>query len=269
MLFLQGFFDFDPILSFLGNTVSAIFAAINAFFIFLFNLLVFLVQFLWNVIVVVAQFLVRMLGRIRDFFKVVWENIIKRGVVKLLAIFAKVRAKLAQIFGPVLRILRRIRTWIDRHILPIALRMINTIQRIRQVLVVFRIMGFEWAKALDRKLAQLEGEIFQAFQRVRSQLNRVATIINLIADPDLILRGNVLVRSILRALDAMSRGLFGVGLKDIFGTAGPGPTNDKPGLTTRTEAQEVSRAILAPRSTYGFPASQAADLYLAIWNDRR
>ncbi len=269
MLLLQSFFDFDPILSFLGSTIDAIFSAISAFFIFLYNLLVTLVVFLWNVILIVAKFLLVMLGRIRDFFKTIWENVIKRSLVKLVQIYASIRAKLTKIFGPILRIIRRIRTWIDRHILPIVLRMINTIQRIRQILVVFRIMGFEWAKALDRKLAQLEGEIFQAFQRVRSQLNRVSTIINLIADPDLILRGNVLVRSILRALDAMSRGLFGVGIKDLIGTSGPGPTNDKPGLTTRTEAQEVSRAIFTPRSTYGFPAAQGADLYLAVWNDRR
>lgn len=213
MLYLQGFgFDFDPILSFLGDAVSAIFAAIGAFFAYLYSLLVFLVQFLWNVLVVVAQFLVRILGHIRNFFVALWENVIKRGVVKLLAIFAKIRAKLQQIFGPILRIIRRIRQWIDRHILPIVLRVINAIQRIRQILVVFRILGFEWAKALDRKLAQLENDIQGAFEFVRRRLNLVATIIELILQPNLLMRRNVLLGSLLSSLGAVKRAL-GLGTK--------------------------------------------------------
>ncbi len=207
MLLLQSFFDFDPILSFLGSTIDAIFSAISAFFIFLYNLLVTLVVFLWNVILIVAKFLLVMLGRIRDFFKTIWENVIKRGLVKLVQIYASIRAKLAKIFGPILRIIRRIRTWIDRHILPIVLRVINAIQRIRQVLVVFRIMGFEWAKALDRKLAQLENDIQFAFEFVRRRLNFISTIIELIMQPDLIMRRNVLLASVLSSLGAIKRGL--------------------------------------------------------------
>ncbi len=251
MLLLQSFFDFDPILSFLGDTVSAIFAAINAFFIFLYNLLVTLVVFLWNVIVIVAQFLLQMLGRIRDFFKTIWENVIKRGLLKIVDLYAKVRAKLAQIFGPILRILRRIRQWIDRHILPIVLRMINTIQRIRQILVVFRILGFEWAKALDRKLAQLEGKIFQAFQEVRAKLNEISTIINLIMDPAMILRRNVIVGSVLGALDALLRGITGRGFQFwLFGTGVPA-TSGTTGGTAGQIGKDMREGIRDGTGFYG------------------
>jgi hypothetical protein len=59
----------------------------------------------------------------------------------------------------------------------------NFLQRIRAILVIFRLLHMKWAEALDQYIADLENRINQAFLSVESDLGRVEQWLQFFADP--------------------------------------------------------------------------------------
>src|SRR5437667_4322924 len=57
------------------------------------------------------------------------------------------------------------------------------IQRLRRALLIFRLLGFKWAKELDAYLVKLENKINRAFLGAFQNLNILADWINYILDP--------------------------------------------------------------------------------------
>jgi hypothetical protein len=143
------------------------------------------------------NFLIRGLRGALHIFKVIWDKVFKRGLLKILELYSKLRGALARVFGPLLRNLRRIRDWLDKVYYPRLLKIINMIQRVRQMLSILRIFNVAWAKRLDERLLRLETKIAEPYLKLRALLNEVATVINLVLDPSLILKRNVFLGSIL------------------------------------------------------------------------
>jgi len=210
-------FDFNLSLSFLGGLLGSIGTLISNIANFLWNTLRAVYDFLVSWLVVVAQFLLRMLGHIGKLFRNIWDNWIKRGIVKLVELYAKLRVKLQRILGPVLRWVKKIRDWLDKYYFPQLKRTIQLLQRLRQILTIFRVFNIKWAKALDARLSEAERKTIQAMQAVRGRLNQAINYLNLILDPSLLLANIPALRQIMRGLGNLAQGLTGNDWSDILG----------------------------------------------------
>jgi hypothetical protein len=135
---------------------------------------------------------------IAAFLSHLWNNVIQTVLRKILAAYARLRGILAPIFNHVLRWLQQARAIIDyifrRFVRPYLLM----IQRTRQVLQLFRLLGFKWAKRLDARLAGIEAKIIGVFLAIRAPLNQLISFVGLLADPLAILRRNPIIAAVLR-----------------------------------------------------------------------
>ncbi len=199
-----GFFDF--VLS-LGGIINAAFAAVVQALVFVVNLLLNITIFLLNVVFAIAQFLVALGARLVRFLTGLWENVIKKGLHGLARLYARFQAWVQKWLGPLLRWVRRIREWIDRHVMPHVIRILNIIQRIRRVLFLLRIFNIGFAKRLDAFLNRLQARIADVFLRIRGHLVEIANILNLILDPQLLINSQIIGGSILKYLGAVKRAL--------------------------------------------------------------
>ncbi len=135
----------------------------------------------------------------------VLSDIVHGRFVHLWEDYLRLKEKLRRFFEPVLRILRRIRQIFDQFFKQFIAPVLNLLQQIRGILVVFRIFHLKFAEALDRKIVQLEGKIIRNTLILRSRINELITLISIIADPQLLLRRNVLAASLLKYLGAVKR----------------------------------------------------------------
>lgn len=209
-VFLQ--FGFDPN-SFFGGIASffeSLFTILLNAIIFLYNLLVEITIFLFNLIKFIGETLLagfKFLGKI---LRPLYDVIIKKGVLRLFHWLLVLKQHLAAWFEPVLRFLRKIREWYDIFFKRFVEPILNSIQRIRAILHVFRILHLHFADGLDHWLARLEDKIIHNVLVLRQELNKISTILELLIDPELLLRRNPLIRSILRTIGDVFRGLRGL-----------------------------------------------------------
>jgi hypothetical protein len=203
-------FSFDPNVFFGGilDTIIAVINAIISALVYLFNLLVEVFKFLYGAVVAIANVLVRGVKLIARGFIHVIKDIFHGHFIHLYEDYLKLKARLAEILGPVLRILKRIRALYNQFVLKPLLNMIHLIQQLRQFLVIFRILGFKWAAKLDALLAKQEQRLIKNVLVIQAWINFAISVIDLMIDPSLILRKNFLLASLLSYLGAIKRVVF-------------------------------------------------------------
>ncbi len=86
---------------------------------------------------------------------------------------------------------------------------INMIQRIRKILVVFRILHLKFATKLDNWLAGIEGKLTQREVENRRKINEIINYLDLILDPQVLLRQFTLAQSLYRYIRGL-RGVLGI-----------------------------------------------------------
>lgn len=206
----SGGFFFDPGVFFGGvlDTLIAVVNAIIAGLVYLFNLLVSVFNFLYNALVAIANAVVSAVKVIARGFVHVISDIIHGRFLHLFQDFIDLKNKLAAWLAPVLRILQRIRALYQQFILKPLLAYINLIQHIRQFLVLFRLLGFKWAAVLDNKLVKIEQQAIQNVLVLQAYVNLAISILDLVIDPSLIFRKNVLLASLVAALGVIKRVVF-------------------------------------------------------------
>lgn len=108
------------------------------------------------------------------------------------------KGTLTHIFRPVLQFLDRVKGYIrriyDRFIKPV----LDVIEIMRRVFRLLGYLGIDWARALDRKLGQLENLITLPFEWVVGKINELIGVINRIVTADGLLQRLVLINSLLR-----------------------------------------------------------------------
>src|SRR5262249_8086089 len=122
-----------------------------------------------------------------------WQWIQDHLIGKLADLINKIKDKLQRIFGPLLCHLKQAiatytKLW-NTYVKPLY----DFLQRIRRVLVIFRLLGFKWAQKLDARIVALETALTNSFLGVLANLNRLADWINFIIDPFGLLQANVLL----------------------------------------------------------------------------
>lgn len=122
--------------------------------------------------------------------KPIWEHFWKW--------FDRARRWLEDVLRPVFKFLNKIRDTIlaiyKKWVRPI----LDIIGAFRKVLRVLATFGLDWARALDRKLADLEALIDKPFRLLLAKINEIINIVNRIVTADGLFQRLALIRSIER-----------------------------------------------------------------------
>ena len=176
--------------------------------------LLFLVTVIYQVLVAVVQFLEKAFGILLRAIKHILSDIIHGRFLHLYEDYLKLKARLKKWFedhlGWLLRLRKAFDDWYRHTIIPI----LNMIQRLRAILAIFRIFHLKFAQKLDDLLGALEAKIIKNTLALRGKLNEIVSILELVLDPSLLIRQNVLLLSAQRAIRSLFNSLgLGFGRK--------------------------------------------------------
>jgi PAS domain-containing protein len=184
---------------------GAIFAAISAAFGFLASGAATAVVVLWRAFTTfgrivwdfgkgVARAFVNVGGWLKGFY----QTVLRPAVSSLYKWFGRLKSFLENTFGPVLRFLESVRNHIlkfyEKWIRPI----FDTIAIARRVLQIFDKLGFEWARKLDRQLADLEERIYRPIRLALQHINQLTVWVNRIMTLDGLIQRITLIASLVR-----------------------------------------------------------------------
>lgn len=195
---------FDPLLGYLAALISAILQFLAALVTAIVNAL----NFLLGGEVAIFGFSVDALTKIFTGLKNILDQIFKVWV----AAFLK---HLLDLYSKLTAWIRKLKGWLDRLrriqqqlMLTTLRRYLNIFQRIRKILLVFRLLHIGIAKKLDNWIARIEGRLTTTVFNFFRKQNEIIRWINLVADPrGLLSPGGVLstLGNIMRATnDAMA-----------------------------------------------------------------
>ena len=93
---------------------------------------------------------------------------------------------------------------------------IDILQRIRKILVPFRLLHLKFAETLDRRLVGIESELGQAWAKMIRHQNAVLGVLNAIIDPRQLLRPGHTLGSIGLMIGAVRGAVGALSLKDLL-----------------------------------------------------
>jgi hypothetical protein len=146
-----------------------------------------------------------LLSAIGNFFKHVYEWIVRHIIAQIIAKLTVVWNILNGILYPVVKFLRRIRAWYFKHIFPIQRAILEVISRVRLVLALLRLLHVKWAAKLDADLQRLAGYVTLSIQAVVTNLNTIDSYLSLMLDPGMILRKDFFAASLFSSLAGVKR----------------------------------------------------------------
>lgn len=191
----------NEIISFLVSLVNWIWNNLLA----LLDDIVFVFQTLGKVIWQAVQFVWNGIGKVAGFFKSVWTGFIKPIIARVFTFVRKVQLWLETKLAPIINFIKTVRRYWDLIFKVYIKPILKVLQQMRQVLGVLRALGFKWAGALDKRIAQIEGQITQIFSQVRGILNGMLDLLNQVCDPLRLLRRPMLVLSFRRTIHSLIR----------------------------------------------------------------
>ncbi len=197
--------DFLGFLSNIGAIFGQIAQIISQLFVILWNAMLAVFHFIWNTLVAVVNAIVSVFKNVGKFFARSWSDYVKPAIRGLFSNVIKLFDRLHRLLAPLLRWIQKIRRWYDTHILPILLKEIQMIQRVRQFLAVLRILHVKWAQLLDDKLLSVQSKITRSVEFIRGYLNLIISWISLVTDPSMIIRRNTLGAWLLSHLGGLKR----------------------------------------------------------------
>jgi hypothetical protein len=205
----MGFFDF---LSGIGDVFGQISQLVSELFAFLWAALSAALNFLWSTLVSLANTIASVFRNVGSFFARMWTDYVKPAIRGLFNDVIKLFDRLNRLLAPLIKWIQKIRKWYDTHILPILLKEIQMIQRVRQFLAVLRVLHVKWATVLDQKLQDIQGKIIQTVEIVRQKLNEISNFFTILTNP-LLLAGSLPHATwLVQFLDTTLRALGGIGL---------------------------------------------------------
>lgn len=143
------------------------------------------------------------------FLDSLWTWLRDRILQRIIDLIQRIRDWLKKYLDPLLKIIdkyrRLLRDLWQTYVKPIY----DFLQRVRRVLVIFRLLGFKWAKKLDERIVKLETALTDAFFAVYSNLNVLADWINYIIDPFGVFQPSIWLGSITQSVGAIIGVIFG------------------------------------------------------------
>lgn len=208
---------FDDILNFISDTADVILGQAQDCCTAVFDFTFGVDSFLGGALTVLHDFFLGAFHRVLDFLRSLWRDGWKGVIPNLWHAIRNLFERLHKFFQPLIDYLHHVRQFWDMayrlHIVPI----LNFIQRLRQILVIFRFFHFKFAQRLDGYLVDLESRIVRGLLIQRRALNLVIGWVSLIADPLYFIRVNFFLRSFFAAVDDLWLGVTGRTLLQTFG----------------------------------------------------
>src|SRR5712692_10324075 len=254
-----GGFDFGGLFSGILGTLEAFFQAIINFLVALVRLIVDVFNFLFKGLLNVFGFSFSSTGEISRGYHTLFDVILGTATTGFLSKVWSIIGKIRQWIGKLKRFLDQLRRIQQAHQLQAMRRMINLIQRIRKILVIFRVFHLTFATKLDNWLAGIEGLLIRREFEIARKTNEIIGWLNVILDPRALLRGPTLINSL--------GGLVG-GLRSLFDALGitalfPGIVGvvgaDVPALAWGAVSAKFRRERRDGTGDYGAARAQAAD----------
>lgn len=135
------------------------------------------------------------------------RTLIKKWIPGIIAEVQGIYHKVRNWANPVIQTIHRIRqiqqAYFDTYVRPV----LNFIQKLRQSLLILRLMHVKFATALDQRLADIEYQIMDRFDKVLIQLNTVSDYLNYILDPTGLFDGGLYMQTALRSIGALFNAL--------------------------------------------------------------
>jgi hypothetical protein len=198
----MGFLDF---LGSIGDIFGEIASLISELFAFLWSYVYAALVFIWNTLIAVFNFLLSVFQNVGKFLARAWTDFIKPAINSIINFIAKIYSAIHRVLDPLLRWIQKIRKWYDTHILPILMRQLQMIQKVRRFLAILRIFHVKWAQQLDDKLAGIQSKITDTISVVRGYFNLIIDWIALICDETNVIRRSVLGSWLVSNLGGLKR----------------------------------------------------------------
>ncbi len=192
-------FDFGSLAGIIEGYLQAFLNFLLQILVFIWNVLVYVANYIWAALNFVANFFYTLFQDVKKAFGWLWDNVVKAGLTKVVGTFLKVRAWLTNLFAPLLKWIKILRAWYDQYFNQFVKPLLKILRQIRQVLQIFKLLGFKWAARLDADIARIENKIVALYVTLRQYLNIATSWIQLIVDPLGILRRNPLFAAIIRS----------------------------------------------------------------------
>lgn len=194
------------IINFLGGSALG---ALEAFVQFLYALIVQVGLYLAQLVQILSDWVLGALKAVGGFFSHIWNSFFKGIFLHVWNAVKSAQNWLEQRLRPIINFLKKVRAQYDALYLRYIRPLLVMIQHVRQFLQLLRLLHINIAVRLDAVLAQIEGRIAQTFLTIRAALNNAIDLLNVLADPTLLLRKPTLLLSIRRTLPALIRTVTG------------------------------------------------------------
>lgn len=200
---------FNSLFGSIGDIAGEILADLENFFVWLFSLVLYVANVLAGWIQVIAQAVFSALQAIAKFFAAIWNTFFKSLWQRLVKILKSSQVWNDIRHGHILAALIDLRKLLDQLYNAFLRPIMVLLQRVRLFLQLLKLLHINIAAKLDAYIAQLENQINQAFLTIRAALNTTIDIVNILADPSLLLRKPQLLISLRRQIPALIRAVTG------------------------------------------------------------
>ena len=178
--------------------------------------LVFTTAFLYNAVGFLTEFIKKFLGIVLGGIVHIISDVLHGHLAQALKDIQALFHALHNLFAPLLLWLRKLQA-IQRQQQMLAMRRIlNLIQRVRQILLPFRLLHLKFAQKLDNWLAGIEGRIITRELAIAAKTNQIIAWIDLITHPTGVLRGGPIGAGIGNAYAVLRAALLAAGVENIF-----------------------------------------------------
>ena len=178
-----------------------------------------------------------------DFLKLTFDNVIKPAWKFFWRWFDKARKWLDNFVRPAFKFLAWVKANIldfyDKYVRPI-LDVIGIGRRVLQLLGSF---GLDWAKALDKRLADLEEQINRPFQIVLAKLNEVVNLVNRVVTINGLIQRIAHIRTIERDMRDVQR-------RFVAWRSTPLTAADYDAARRRAAARSINDAVVDARQLF-------------------
>ncbi len=120
----------------------------------------------------------------------------------------EIRAKITAWLQPLIKYLKLEKQMLDGFYNNVLRPILNLIQRLRSILMIFRLLHIQWATTLDQYLADLESKITGKFLELVEGLQMVSNWINWLTDPTGLFNIPLLLLSNLQTLPQLWAALW-------------------------------------------------------------
>jgi hypothetical protein len=248
---------------FFGSAAGLLDAVYQAL-VFIWDTLVAVINWLVGVLQAVFTFLFQILQGIWKVLQHIWTGFFKPLLTRIANVIIRAHQWLEDKLAPVLKWLHKVRAYLDRIFKLYVKPILNTIQHIRRVLLVLRLLHVKWAAALDRRLLQIETDIAKVFLTIRGHLNQLIDVVNALANPPKLARIIAATIGGRRVFAAMTRLWTGLPLGHFFPNYAAGAL---PWEKPVTRSSQLTDPISNPPASVILGSTSVADFFTPAEGD--